>query len=158
MSLYAKIQQPYADDNDGVMCTILSYVTYIGCQLFKPEPDFSNFFKKLQFYVWLLTFYSIQLKYKQNIKKLTDSLESNISIIFPYLSYGLHEFIENINNKKISMGLMSLQEDICVIEQLKINKDKLEKNIKELNDILNDFFSSKYELIKECQLQGKPLF
>ena len=142
-TLYAKIQQPHADDNLGSLCVLLSKLPYI-CSNFVTGLNISHRFKIIQFYTWLFTFYSIKLKYEQKLDNKVKELESNIMILFPYLYCGVYDFIKNLNKIKPSNDIT--QRDKEIEQKLEKYSKDFRKNIKSLIEITTNIMYSKNEL------------
>lgn len=144
-SIYAKIQQPYSDDNSLTLCTMLSHIPYIFCRIESIKKS-TDMFKNAQFIVWLLTFYSIKLKQQEKTLNVIQEIKSNISIIFPYIYCKVYNFIEKINVYKIN-NMMNLRYEDKYIQDKLLNYTKtLESNISELEKIISNIIYSKFEL------------
>lgn len=137
--LYAKIQNNFADDDYGTLCTILSHIPYVALNLIDTNKPI---FKQLQTYIWFLFFSSIILKQKQKINTPTVNLQSNIMTIFPYIYLNLYKLIKIYNQDNQN----KTQDDDDIFMKLQSNTNELTKNIFDLNNHLITVFNDPSEI------------
>jgi hypothetical protein len=130
--IYNKIQNGYADDKDGTLCVILSYLSLFGLRwTFSYNQEVKDFY--LKFFIWFLYFNSMFIRQKRNLLNIQDSLQSNLHIVFPLFYSKIYDFIKKMNDVKRSYNLIT-SEDINCETKLKKNKEILVKNLEEINN------------------------
>jgi len=134
-SLYAKIQTEFSDDKTGALCVLLSKIPYFACNLF---PTTSKTIKDseeyIRFYTFMLTFYAIKVRKEQEILGEQNIIQTNISVVFPYMFCGVYEMIKNFNKKKKADGKLLFQKDIDIEKELNICKELLRISLSSLNN------------------------
>ena len=136
-SLYSKIQRSEADDTTGALCVLLSHLPLYACLLLPPSyGTLLDSDEYIRFFVFMFTFYSIKMRTEQELKKETNPVLTNISVIFPYLFSGVYKMIENFNEGKRANKLPMYKEDIDIEFELKNQTDLLDKNTLDLIDKL----------------------
>lgn len=134
-SLYAKIQTDFSDDKTGALCVLLSKIPYFACNLFpttsKKIEDSEEY---IRFYTFMLTFYAIKIRKEQEILGEQNIVQTNISVVFPYMFCGVYGMIQNFNNKKKADGKTLFQEDIDIEKELDICTLFLRHNLSSLNN------------------------
>ena len=144
-SLYSKIQSTYADDPTGGLCVLLSRLPFIACNLLN-DPTIEKSDEYIKFFIFMLTFYSIKIKVEQHLTNIINPVHTNISVIFPYVFLGIPGFIKNLNEYKKNNNIKIYNEDTNLENKLNLYKTKLEKNLDEVNDILQSILTNKQEL------------
>ena len=147
-SLYSKIQRSEADDTTGALCVLLSHLPLYACLLLPPSyGTILDSDEYIRFFVFMFTFYSIKMRTEQELKKETNPVLTNISVIFPYLFSGVYKMIENFNKGKRTNKLPMYKEDIDIEFELKKQTDLLDKNTLDLiNKLFVIFYQNPNEL------------
>jgi|688.fasta_scaffold88815_2 hypothetical protein len=140
-SIYAKIQNDYADDDYGSLCLILSNIPYIAMDLYEESNEDRNILNHLQFYNWFIHFSSIIMK--QRLKRLNQvtGLQSNIFVTFPYIYLGMDKLIDNFNKIK-SLNMNVTAADNKIKDEMYVYNEELSNNLYSIkNNIYETFYS-----------------
>jgi uncharacterized protein YjaZ len=82
----------------------------------------------------MLTFYAIKVRKEQEILGEQNIIQTNISVVFPYMFCGVYEMIKNFNKKKKADGKKLFQKDIDIEKELNICKELLRISLGNLNN------------------------